>query len=274
MRDILADIEKPKFNLSKVEARTGISIQEDIATQIQQIYGSYATEVFSSAISKILPSTDNISAQQSDELGQSEFKSLIEKLQRKAAELEEIVDSLAEFDCGLLFRPEDNRDRSIYKSNLASLIDLKFGCSAASYRLTQQEFSDYYSFRKLLDYYRRFENINRPFNSHYAARYSLETGHTDYERFIRHIVVLLMQSGYPATITIPTDTNPDYESPLIAALLELQQQHNSAFATVTKYDLDYTQRFSYRQFAHLLGRIIADIRKIEEVFSEIIRRHA
>lgn len=271
MRNLLSDIERPTFDFSAVESRTGLAISNEAQFEIQEAYDGYSLSVFKQIIAEATKKGASFGPQPEGQTDKSEFDILSAKLEKTAAELRVLVDRLADFDTGLLARPYDNRDRSYPSPNRRNIVEENLRCSFPSYMVDEQDFADIYAFRKLLDYFENFRRCNERFNNDYASRYSFETDYSDFEFLVRQIVIRLRDSGYPSTITIPTDTNPDYESPLIAALLEFQQQHNSAFGNVESSTLVLARHYNYRQFAHLVSQIIGQIDRLYAAFDDLRR---
>jgi hypothetical protein len=264
MLDFFADFEKPIFDFEAIESRTGLPLNIEHQDDINRAYEAYALSVLKQILFEATEKGEDFPAQPRGDIDQSDFKALVIKTQKTASELRLLVDRLADFDTGLLARPYDNRDRSIYGSMGRHNIDEQLGCSDASHTIGAQDFSDYFAFRKSLDYFEKFEKCNERFNNFYDLRYSFEYDYSDFEFLIRQIVVSLRRGGYPITITIPTDSNPHYESPMIAALLEFQKQHNLQYGGVILGSATLEQHFNYRKFAHLVGLILRQIADLAE----------
>lgn len=272
VRDLVKDYEPPLFDFDAVEKRSGVAIKDEARTSIQDAYAGYAFSILKQLIAEAARNGEDFGTQQRLEIDQSEFKALTTKIQKTAKDLRGLVDDLAEFDAGLLARPQDNRDYSYMGSGPRQSIEKMLGCRLPSYTVDQQGFADIFAFRKLLDYLENFEICNEPFNNAYDLRYSNETDYSNFEFLVRQIVIALQRGGYPTTITIPTDTNPHYESPIIGALLEFQRQANLAYASTSISSLDFTQHYNYRQFSHLVRIIIRQLDALEEIFAHLRRQ--
>lgn len=209
----------------------------------------------------------------SETVTSQDFSSLVRRLQVKASELTDLIDALVAIDPGLACRPRNN---GIDKLGLGARnsIDKMIGSNAPWHIIEGEDFADYYAFRKALDYFSHFEDCNKLYseNNLLAPRFTKEIDYTSFEFLVRRVVVSLREAGFPMTLTVPTDVNPEYQSPIIAVLLDLQEQFISAVNVLSADTRPRKPRLQYRQLLYLTSGIISDCERWEALIAEIAFR--
>lgn len=128
-------------------------------------------------------------------------------------------------------------------------------------------FFDYYSFRKLLDYYANFSDQNGGFHSLMMNRYDRMPDYSWYETFVRRVVLAFWPTNFPLTVTIPSDTNPNFSSPIILVLEELREQFNQ-LASIQPGFADMYEEWTYRQHVRLVLKLRDDFETSEVFWSQ------
>lgn len=204
-----------------------------------------------------------------DETSEAEFLRKADKIASLARKLTQEIDELAEIGSALLLRP-------LRKDGLTSAEEPEefYAMSTGKTETpTSDCFADYYSFRKLLDYYADFAVMNGDFQSRLSDRYNRMPDYSWYETFVRRVVLALWPTSLPMTVTIPTDTNIDYASPIILVLEELRRQFNELAEQVPELS-DIREDWSYRQHARLVLKIRDDFEKNEVFWLQMqLRKH-
>lgn len=268
VRDLLKEqLQLPVLDFDTIEARCGSKIEPKAREKIQSEFDDLL--IWQLAETWRIPN-ETFSSEYAQELVTNrDFKDLIAKISKSAAKLRELVDHLVEFDAELAFPPRDTRDEGERPSRLRDLIDGELGSLERVFSANSSDFVEYLSFRRTLDYLEYFEDKNRPFNNWYSARWTDETDHSLFELLVRRVVVALRGSGFPMSKTVPTDVAPDYESPSVSVLLQVQEAWNAALASEIKKG-EYSHRtLNYRQMLYLASQILEDIESLEQAFAAL-----
>ncbi len=242
-KEVLSAIgfETPQIDWFRVADKTSHKISKYAKKQIDFAFeaelGSRARKYIGCELSRELPQT---------EISEAEFLKKSKRIQALAQKLTKEIDELAEVGTRLIVKPtpEDGLTSAETPDQLYSQVTGK--CLSPS----SDDFFDYYSFRKLLDYFANFSKQNGDFNSYLSDRYDRMPDYSWYETFVRRVVLALWTTDFPMTVTIPTETNPDYSSPIILVLGELRNQFNQ-IANSTSVFADMHEDWSYRQHARL-----------------------
>ncbi len=266
VRNLLEEkLQLPVLDFDTIEARSGSKIE---LTARDKIQGEF-DDLLISQLAEIWRSrNETFSSEYAQELiANRDFKDLIAKVSKSAAKLRELVDHLVEFDAELAFPPRDTRDADERPSRLRYSIDGELGRSDRVFRASNSDFIEYLCFRRTLDYLENFEDKNRPYNNWYSARWTDETDHNLFELLVRRVVVALRRSGFSMSLTVPTDVAPDYESPSVSVLLEVQEAWNTALAPEIEKGEYLSRTFSYRQMLYLASQILESIESLELALS-------
>ena len=186
----------------------------------------------------------------------SEFLKKASKIETLARKLCNEIDGLGEIGSKLLLRP-------LPKAGLTSAErpdEFYAKVTGRHAEPTDSCFFDYYSFRKLLDYYSNLLAQNGGFKSELSDRFGKEPGYTWYEVFVRRVVLSFWPTDFPKEITIPTDTNPNYSSPIISVLEEIQSQFNQLAKICPELEGLY-EDWSYRQHARIVIKLKEEFEK-------------
>lgn len=182
-----------------------------------------------------------------DEISEAEFFDKTKRVEVLAKKLAREVDELAEIGSVLVVRPKA-------KDGLTSAetpLDFYAKTTVRYKEVTEGDFADYLSFRKGLDYFGHFSQMNFDFQSIMGHRFDTMPDYSWYETFVRRVVLAFWPTDFPMTVTIPTDTNPTYQSPIILVLEELRRQFNEAAQSSETFAAMF-ENWSYRQHARLV----------------------
>ncbi|GHA44361.1 hypothetical protein GCM10008927_06450 [Amylibacter ulvae] len=236
----------PAFpNWDEIEALVEQKIDEKAKSEIEDLF---RLEFQRRMVNFLMVSVHDFPA--SPEITQTELSRKFEKISGLAAKLEEEINQLAEIGSGLVFRPKTTGWR-------ISVDREEFDLSPFIVRQklpTDEDFFDYIGFRKNLDYYKRIGEIHSMFHTYIGRRSQFAHGYNWYETFIRRVFFALFPTGFDLSITIPTDTNIDYESKLIV-LLNILLEHFRIHSKKHECWSDLDVEFSYRQHARLLLKL-------------------
>lgn len=198
------------------------------------------------------------------ETSETEFLRKADKIASLAQKLTQEIDELAEIGSALILRP-------LRKDGLTSVEEPEEFYAKVTGKTetpTSDCFADYYSFRKLLDYYAAFSAMNGNFQSLMGDRFDRMPDYSWYETFVRRVVLALWPTNFPMTVTIPTDTNIGYASPIILVLEELRAQFNELADQMPGLS-DMREEWSYRQHARLVLKLRDDFEKSEIFWAQV-----
>ncbi len=203
------------------------------------------------------------------EVSEAEFLKKAERIETLARSLTQEINELAELGTQLVVRP-------MPKDGLTSAEvqeDFYAQITGEVFEPTHKCFFDYYSFRKLLDYYAHFSSQNGEFRSRKGYRFDRRPDYSWYETFIRRVVLAFWPTNFPMTVTIPTDTNPDFSSPIILVLEGLREQFNQLALSVPGF-ADMYEEWTYRQHARRVLSLRDEFEK-SEIFWALnsLRKH-
>jgi hypothetical protein len=199
-----------------------------------------------------------------DETSEAEFLRKADKIASLAQKLTQEIDELAEIGSALILRP-------LRKDGLTSAEkpeEFYAHVTGKTERPTSDCFADYYSFRKVLDYYAAFSAMNGDFQSLMGDRYDRMPDYSWYETFVRRVVLALWPTNFPMTVTIPTDTNVGYVSPIILVLEELRRQFNELAEQMPGL-ADMREDWTYRQHARLVLKLRDEFEKSEVFWAQV-----
>jgi len=202
-----------------------------------------------------------------DETTEAEFLAKAHKIKSLAQKLTKEIDDLAEVGSALLLRP-------IPKDGLTSAEtpeEFYRKMTGKTERPTPECFFDYYSFRKVLNYYANFSAMNGDFQSVLGDRFDRMPDYSWYETFVRRVVLALWPTNFPMTVTIPTDTNVGYASPIILVLEELRRQFNELAEQMPGL-ADMHEDWSYRQHARLVLKLRDEFEASGVFWSQVMLR--
>lgn len=193
-----------------------------------------------------------------DEFTESAFQMKVARIEQLARKLIDEVNGLAEIGTSLLVRPKRKVGQtsaeapSMFHAKVLGRVDDP----------TTECFIDYYSFRKVLDYYSRFSELNDDFQSGLSDGFYRAPDYSWYETFVRRVVIAFLPTNFPLTVTIPTDTNPDFSSPIIVILERLRDQINQLAHSEPRFT-DMYEEWSYRQHARLVLKLRSEFEESE-----------
>jgi len=104
--------------------------------------------------------------------------------------------------------------------------------------------------------------MNGDFRSLMGSRFDRMRDYSWYETFVMRVILALWLTSFPMTVTIPTDTNIGYASPIIQVLEELRRQFNELAEQMPGL-ADMREDWSYRQHARLVLRLSDEFEKSE-----------
>jgi len=174
----------------------------------------------------------------------------LKKISKLASNLEKEIDELTEIGTSLLMRPKTTGWRS-------SLDQEQYGVTAFIVRqeeTTDEDFCEYLSFRRNLDYYVRIDQVHSLFSEFIGRRSQLALDYSWYEAFVRRTIIALLPTDFDLSITVPTDTNIEYESQIIVLFNELLLEFK-ARSKEQDFWSDLNIDFSYRQHARLILKL-------------------
>lgn len=245
------DYKVPKIDWGLIELAVGLKIPDYSKSKIDLAFegelGWRVRRKVTSVLSGISPEP---------ETSESEFLKKVANIENIARKLSAEIDGLAEIGTILLTRPKP-------KDGLTSAeVPTRFYARVTGQTLTPTEdcFFDYLAFRKMLDYFERFTTQNGGFTSVLGNRFARTDDYSWYEQFVRRVVLAFLPTDFPLTVTIPTDTNPEYNSPIILVLEELRAQFNDLALSVVGFS-DLHEEWSYRQHARLVLQLRDEFEK-------------
>jgi hypothetical protein len=185
-----------------------------------------------------------------DEMTESDFLKKSDRIELLAQKLTKEIDELAEIGTRLLVRPKrkDGLTSAEEPDQFYSQI------SGKTEHPTSECFFDYYAFRKLLDYYASFSAQHGGFQSIVSHRFGQRLDYSWYETLVRRVILAFWPTNFPMTVTIPTDSNPDFTSPIILVLEDLRDQLNELALSMPIFAGMY-EEWTYRQHARLVLRL-------------------
>ena len=259
--DILADIEfeVPKIDWKCVEERCDQQVssysRQEIDFAFEAEIGFRVRKAVTYHLSGPMPE---------DDTSEADFLRKAGRIASLAQKLTHEIDELAEIGSALILRP-------LRKDGLTSAEKPDEFYSQVTGRTeppTSDCFTDYYSFRKLLDYYAAFSAMNGDFRSLMGSRFDRMRDYSWYETFVRRVILALWPTSFPMTVTIPTDTNIGYASPIIQVLEELRRQFNELAEQMPGL-VDMREDWSYRQHARLVLRLRDEFEKSEIFWAQM-----
>jgi hypothetical protein len=254
-KDVLSeyDFEVPNIDWSRIESLVGNEIppytKKEIDFEFEAELGFRVRKAITSTLSGELPE---------DEMSESDFLRKVERIENLARSLASEINELAELGTQLVVRPKP-------KDGLTSAeVPEEFYAQVTGkiFDTTDECFFDYYSFRKQLDYYSHFSDQNGGFQSRRGYRFDRRPDYSWYETFVRRVVLAFWPTNFPMTVTIPTDTNPDFSSPIILILGELREQFNQLALTTPGF-ADMYEEWTYRQHARRVLSLRDEFEKSE-----------
>lgn len=253
------DFEVPKIDWFSIEAACDHEIsaysREEIDLEFEAEIGFRVRKAITQELSGPMPE---------DETSEAEFLKKADRIASLAQKLTQEIDELAEIGSALILRP-------MRKDGLTSAEEPEEFYAQVTGKTetpTSDCFADYYSFRKLLDYYSAFSAMNGDFRSLMGDRFDRMPDYSWYETFVRNVVLALWPTSFPMTVTIPTDTNIGYASPIIQVLQELRRQFNELAEQMPGL-ADMREDWSYRQHARLVLKIREDFEKSEIFWAQV-----
>lgn len=251
--DVLAelDFEMPKIDWSRIESQCDHEVSAYSKDEIDFAFGAEigfrVRKAFTLQLSGPLPD---------DETSEAEFLKKADRIASLARTLMQEIDELAEIGSALILRP-------LRKDGLTSAEtpeEFYAQVTGKTKPPTPHCFADYLSFRKVLDYYSEFSAMNGDFRSVLSDRFDRMQDYSWYETFVRRVVLALWPTDFPMTVTIPTDTNVGYASPIIQVLEELRRQFNELADQMPGF-ADMREDWTYRQHARLVLKLRDEFEK-------------
>ena len=253
------DFEVPKIDWFSIEATCDHDIssysRKEIDFAFEAELGFRVRKAITHQLSGPMPE---------DETSEAEFLRKADRIASLAQKLTQEIDELAEIGSALILRP-------LRKDGLTSAEEPEEFYTKVTGKTespTSNCFADYYAFRKVLDYYATFAAMNGDFQSLMGDRFDRMPDYSWYETFVRRVVLALWPTNFPMTVTIPTDTNIGYASPIILVLEELRRQFNE-LADQMPGLTDMREEWSYRQHARLVLKLREDFEKSEIFWAQV-----
>ena len=192
------DFEVPKIDWSRIESLCEYEVSSysrgEIDFAFEAEIGFRVRKVVTNELSGPMPE---------DETSEAEFLRKADRIALLAQKLKQEIDELAEIGSALVLRPK-RKDGLTSAETPGKFYAQVTGRTEVP---TSECFVDYYSFRKLLDYYANFSAMNGDFQSIFGDRFGRMRDSPWYETFVRRVVLALWPTKFPMTVTIPTDTN-------------------------------------------------------------------
>lgn len=251
--EVLAEIdfEVPKIDWSRIESQCDHEVSAYSRSEIDLAFeaelGFRVRKAITRQLSGPLPE---------DETSEAEFRKKADRIASLAQKLTQEIDELAEIGSALILRP-------LQKDGLTSAEEpgeFYAQVTGKTEPPTHECFADYFSFRKVLDYYSAFSAMNGDFQSVMGDRFDRMLDYSWYETFVRRVVLALWPTDFPMTVTIPTDTNVGYASPILQVLEELRRQFNE-LADQIPVLADMREDWTYRQHARLVLKLRDEFEK-------------
>ena len=261
----------PKSCLEEVEERCGVAIPPDSKEEIAKEF----EDLIMLQLIDFLPDTSHDASMvfgfsDLDRMRQSEFEKLVSRLKSRAEKLREAIDELVVFDADLAFPPRDTWVREEWENKrLRGVVETLTRSWKPSFKATEGDLFDYFTFRKTLDYFEHFEEKNGRFNNNFSARWTEVTDHGLFELLVRRVVIELRRSKFPISRTVPTDVSPDYEAPFISVLLAIQDSWNAALAPFREEFTASFPDYDYRRMLYLSSQVLEDLESWDEVLASI-----
>lgn len=258
------DFETPKIDWSMIERVVGHEIPqyavEEIDLNFEAEVGFRIRKFITGKLSGELPE---------DDTSEADFLKKAARIENLARSLTDEINELAELGTELLVRPK----RKDGLTTAEAPNDFYAQVTGKTSEPTPECFFDYYTFRKQLDYYAHFSSQNGDFQSLRGYRFDRMPDYSWYETFVRRVLLALWPTNFPMTVTIPTDTNPDYSSPIILVLEVLREQFNQIALSDPAF-ADMYEEWTYRQHARRVLSLRDEFEK-NEVFwiSNTLRRY-
>lgn len=239
------DFDPPKIDWSMIEANVDHEIPQYSRKEIDSAFdaelGFRVRKALTRGLSGEMPE---------DEMPESDFFRKSARIELLAQKLTKEIDDLAEIGTLLLVRPK--RKDGLTSAEEPDRFYARIG--AKTERPTSECFFDYYGFRKVLDYYACFSAQNGDFQSVVSDRFGQRPDYSWYEMLVRRVVLAFWPTNFPMTVTIPTDTNPEFSSPIILVLEELRSQLNELALSIPGF-ADMYEEWTYRQHARLVLKL-------------------
>lgn len=256
------DFEEPKVDWTRIESICDHEIEDYSRDEINFAFeaeiGFRVRKAVTNTLSGPLPQ---------EEMSEAEFLKKAQKIASLAKKLTKEIDQLAEVGSALILRPQR-------KDGLTSAETPKKFYAQVTGKTeepTPECFADYYSFRKLLDYYANFSAMNGDFQSVLGDRFGRMPDYSWYETFVRRVVLAFWPTNFPMTVTIPTDTNVGYASPIILVLEELRRQFNELSKQMPGL-ANMHEEWTYRQHARLVLKLRDEFEASEIFWSQALLR--
>ncbi|WP_085855093.1 hypothetical protein [Palleronia marisminoris] len=266
------DGRMPEFlDFDAVSRRTGVTL-----STAQEDGVRFSVEVFAKHWVCEIWGRDEANEGEFGHLGEtsmpaSDFEGLVERIERASQNLSALLSQLSEFDRSLLLAPHGLADAVGDGPDAA--IDRTTGAGLPYFEPALDDFFDYLAFRRYLSYFSAMKERNEPYNNSYSERYVEAEERHSLERLFRHIMAGLERERFPMGVAVPTDANPDCESPIIALLLEVQAQLGRLLNEAISLGLLPWKQYNYRQMCRLASANISDFRQISEEFERYRRSH-
>jgi hypothetical protein len=265
--------EEVELDFEAIERRCGRSIESVARAEIQEALSGMLLSLRGDLFRVEFEERTQIGGDPDvDTMPARDFDKLIARLEVQAALLRETIDELVQFDPELAFAPRNTREIDRNWLPKTSLLGEMLGVLEPTFSANEVDFFDYLTMRKLLDYFEHFTEKNAAFNNAYMARWTHETDHDTFDKLLRRCVVSLRRSGFPMGLAVPTDIAPEYESPAISVLLEIQEVWNVALSDVIATNGYQKRAYNYRQMRYLTAQILSDLESWEEVIARIVSK--
>ena len=260
----------PTIDFERAERRSGHRIEPLVQEEMQGEFERLLTGQLAVLLANSSELTkETFGVVKHGTLSNQEFKKLVRKLNSRARKFREALDELVAFDAELAFPPHDTRMPGEFPSSLRFQIDDDIAHLEPVFRPSEEDLLDYLSFRKTLDYFEYFEEKNRRFNNWYHERWTDADDHSLFELLVRRLFFKLRDSGFPTSLTVPTDVAPEYESPCVAVLLVVQDSWNEALGPTIDKGIYPMQQLNYRQMLYLISKILEDFARLQEAFASL-----
>lgn len=257
-----------KLDYDKIGARCGVKLKEPHREAISEALAFFGNAWIARAMAEDEAYDGRIEPLHRVPMAESEFSRVVKRIESLSVDLENALDSLGFMDSYLLLRPHGQKDDE--SDRLSDVIDRAVGSAPMSFQPTEDDFLEYLSFRRQLGYYRKFSECNERFNNWYSHRYERYEDRTDQERFVRWVLAGLHRTDFPMGIAIPTETNPDYESPVIALLNEVCEMVGKKFGEEIDTGRVEWRKLSYRQMAYLARENLNDFERISDSIARAV----